>query len=164
MQGLFIQLGARAKRKMQQQIDHLLSEIIQHEQTNPIQTLSTKLHTLLLENFERNSRRLKMTYYASGKKANKWLARCLQGYRNKGKNYFFLHHPLTKQKVLNPQKIVDAFSCYYSSLYNLFEDPTDVTLRYSYKIHLLTLSHTQLEALNAFYLGRNKKSLRLPPY
>lgn len=104
MQGLFIQLGARAKRKMQQQIDHLLSEIIQHEQTNPIQTLSTKLHTLLLENFERNSRRLKMTYYASGKKANKWLARCLQGYRNKRKKLLFFTSPSYQAKGAQPTK------------------------------------------------------------
>lgn len=111
MRRMFIKLGARTMRKRQQLIDHLFTEIRQHEAentSNPDPALSTKLtnlqrdfHTLLLEKFDRNSRCLKMTYYTSGNKANKLLARHLQGYRNKTK-IFYVYHPFTKQKVLNP--------------------------------------------------------------
>lgn len=50
------------------------------------------------------------------------LAQNLKGHRYKSKIPFVIH-PGNKQKEYHPPKIADAFSYYYSSLYNLKNDP-----------------------------------------
>lgn len=63
-----------------------------------------------------------MTYYAYSNRAGKLLAYKLKGQREKTK-IPFLYHPSTNVKRFHPQAIANAFSDYYSSLYNLHKDP-----------------------------------------
>lgn len=84
MCGLLIKLGARAKRKRGRQIQELSSKIQFLEAQNKINTtpataeqltkLRYDLRLILLVDFEKASRKLKMSYYANGNKAGKILA------------------------------------------------------------------------------------------
>lgn len=56
-----------------------------------------------------------------GNKAGKLLAQQLQEKVVK-QNISHLFHPNLGKKLLNPQKIVDAFSSYYGKLYSLHRD------------------------------------------
>lgn len=56
--------------------------------------------------------------------ATKWgkaIAQCIKGHRLKSK-IAYLYHPTTREKRLNSQAIADAFSCYYSNLYNIQDE------------------------------------------
>lgn len=63
-----------------------------------------------------------MNYYANGTRTGKVFAQRLRGCRCKSKIPFIIH-PLTKDKCYHPKDIVDAFSHYYGSLYNIEKDP-----------------------------------------
>lgn len=63
-----------------------------------------------------------MIYFASDNKAGKVLAQRLRGCRYKA-NIPYIIHPVTKDKQFRPKDIADAFSEYYSSLYNLRNYP-----------------------------------------
>ena len=81
MRGIFIQLGARVKRQRRQRIQEILSDIRTLEAQNKKQTsliisdklsqLRHSLRIIMLEDFERASKRLKMSYHVSGNKAGK---------------------------------------------------------------------------------------------
>lgn len=131
MRGVLIKLGARAKRQRRQHIQDIISKIHTLETQNKanasplaseqLTQLRYELRLILLHNFEKTSKHLKMTYYVSGNKAGRLLANCLKGQRHKTKIPYVLH-PKTQEKLHHPQAIADAFSYYYSSLYNLQED------------------------------------------
>lgn len=163
IRGIFIQLGARAKRQQQQHIKELTDKIFLLESCNkqkpshPISQQLTQLcydlRLLLLENFERASKKLKMTYYATGNKAGKTLAHRIKGLRHKTKIPFILH-PFTKHKLYHPQDIADTFSHYYSSLYNLKDDTniaqpsTDAINTFLQQLDIPTLTQEHLQTLN----------------
>lgn len=96
---------ARAKRQRQKQISDLIEEIDIIDTKNkqkPSSVLSPKLtkfhhdpYSLLLDNFEKAARRLKMTYYACGNKASKLLAHKLRGQRQKTRTPFLSHTSTT---------------------------------------------------------------------
>lgn len=135
IRGIFIQLGAKAKRQQQQRVKELTDKIYlletrNKQNTSPILSqqltqLRNDLRLLLLESFERSSKKLKMSYYATGNKAGKTLAYRLKGLRHKSKIPYILH-PTTKHKLYHPQDIADTFSHYYSTLYNLKDDTNTI--------------------------------------
>lgn len=65
-----------------------------------------------------------------------------------------LYHPTTQDKHINPQAIADAFSSYYSDLYNLESDththqPTQEEIQsFLSHLNLPTLTSDQLSRLN----------------
>lgn len=130
MCGLFIQLGARDKRQRRQHIDNLLTSIqatdsLNKQQPHPnlknkLLKLHLELRSLLFENFDKLQKRLKMHFYASGNRARTFLANQIKGHHIKT-HILYLYHPATREKLLNPQDIADAFSTFYGTLYN-FKD------------------------------------------
>lgn len=65
----------------------------------------------------------------------------------------FLFHPSSKIKLVDPQKIADAFSKYYDSLYNIKDDPgtmqpTPELNAFLNNIDLPSLSEEQLMSLS----------------
>lgn len=95
MRGVLIKMGARVKGQRRQHIQEIISKIHTLEAQNKTDTslavseqltqLRYKLCLTLLDNFEKASKRLKMTYYVSGNKAGKLLANRLKGQRHKTK-------------------------------------------------------------------------------
>lgn len=82
---------------------------------------------MLLEQHYTFFNSLKLTYYLSGNKAGKLLARCLKEHGAHTKIPLIplnLIHATDKSKIFSPKDIVDAFATYYSSLYNIKNDPT----------------------------------------
>lgn len=132
MCGLFIQLGAREKKLRKQLIDNLITNIqttdtLNKQHPNPdvkakLLKLRLVLRSLLIENYDKFHKRTKMHFYISDNKAGKLLASQIKGCRTKT-HIPCLIHPVTKEKLLNPQDIADAFNTYYESLYNLNTDP-----------------------------------------
>lgn len=179
MRGIFIQQSSRARRKRSQRIDTLIKEIDdldssnKQKATNHLKTklgqLRLELRSLLLDQFEFNHKRFKSTQYATGNKAGKFLSKQIKGSRTKS-SIPFLYHPFTKEKFINPQDIANAFSTYYSSLYNLKGDPhtkqptpSDITA-FLQSIHLSTLSTLQLETLNSLFTTQEiAKAIKLLP-
>lgn len=96
--------------------------LLQNTGKASIRVLHYDLRLLLLGDFEKSSRKLKMNYYANGNRAGKDLNQCLWGCRYKSKIPFIIH-PLAKDKHCHPKDIADAFSHYYGSLYNLEKNP-----------------------------------------
>lgn len=105
IRGIFIKLGAQMKRQRLKLLDDLTKEIQildSQNKTNPSSHISQKLsytrhkfRSILLDNFEKTSRRLKMSYYANGNKASKPLAQRLRGVRYKRSLSFSTQKPLT---------------------------------------------------------------------
>lgn len=120
-----IQQGARIKRRRQQHAEAFISQIDKLEKqnmahasqklTDQLTLLCSELRLLFLEDFEKASRRLKLSYYTSGNRSGKMLANKLRGHRYKTQIPFIIH-PTTHTKQNHPQAIADAFSQYYGSL------------------------------------------------
>lgn len=91
--------------------------------TESLSHLRNDLRLLFMEDFEKATRRLKLSYYTSGNKEGKLLANKLKGQRYKTQ-IPFIKHPITHTKHYHPQQLADAFSQYYSSLYNIKDDTT----------------------------------------
>lgn len=97
-----------------------------------------------------------MSYYASKNKAGKLLAQTIKGHRIKAKIPYPIH-PNTNQKEFHPQKIADAFSSYYSSLYNLKNYPKtpqptpEVINNFLSQLPIPKVTDTQLETLNTLF-------------
>lgn len=94
-----------------------------------------------------------MTFYNSGNKAGKLLFHVIKGHWLKS-NIPFIIHPTNDEWLTNPQHIADAFSNYYSTLYNLKDDhsihqPTTLDIQtFLHKIKLPSLTEDQLDSLN----------------
>lgn len=83
-----------------------------------------KLRSLLLHKFENNLKSARVKYYYLGKKTGALLARQVKPQHACTKcKIASLHHPTTKQLLINRHDIVNAFSDYSSFLYNLASDP-----------------------------------------
>lgn len=109
-----------------------------------------------------------MHFYASGNKAGKLLAHQIKGFQTKT-SISFIYHPITNSKKNNPQEIADAFSLYYSTLYNLKDEASSIQPESSHiqsfldSVHLPRLTPAQLKDLNAPFtseeVGRAIESL-----
>lgn len=158
-----MQLSSMCKMKSTQQIDTLTSQIVtlesQHK-TNPepnvqaqLLTLRRDLRSLLLHSYELIQRRLKASSYSTSNKAGKRLAQRLKGQRIKSKIPTLFYSQST-DTLTNPQDIANAFSDYYSKLYNIKNDhttyqpsPEDIN-NFLQQIKLPTLTDSQLSSLN----------------
>lgn len=146
IRGIIMKLSLLYKKKRTQRIDNLTSLIAQIEtlhKTDPNPTrlaqllsLRQELRTLLLNSFEQVQRKIRAASYSTSNKAGKKT------------------HPHTKQTLTNPQDIANAFSDYYSDLYNINKDSStpqpshediDAFLQ---QITLPKLSDAQLAFLN----------------
>ncbi|CAH2220911.1 Hypothetical predicted protein [Pelobates cultripes] len=83
--------------------------------------LQTKLRDLELEKTTYMLRRYKYNFFTQGNRAGALLAAQRKACNNHSKIAYV--HTTYKQKLTNPQDIVNAFASYYSTLYNLKEDP-----------------------------------------
>lgn len=116
--GLLIQLCTQTKKKMAQQINQLVNDIKHAEsqsQSHPYKTLKTKLlslrqelRALLPDSFEKHHRQLKAHHYATNNKAMA-LRVCGQCTKSKISHMF---HPISTEKLHDPQAIANRFSCY----------------------------------------------------
>lgn len=80
-----------------------------------------KLHSLFIFKYEANLKHIKSNYYALGNKARV----LLNMLRCNTVNQMLMSYPVIQGKFLtNPQDIANAFSDYYSSLYNLQQKPS----------------------------------------
>lgn len=161
IRGMLIKMSSLHKKKRTQRLDELTSQItsLEHKanpqppQTIQLLNLRQELKTLLLHSFEYLQRKLKATSYATSNKAGKTLALKLRGRRLKSKISQIIH-PHTNIPQSNPQDIANAFSDYYSDLYNLKRDantpqPTPAEINHFLQsIQLPTLTGTQLDNLN----------------
>lgn len=115
--------------------------------------LRHKLCSLLFESLEIRQRKLKARSYATNNKAGKTMAARIKGQRIKSK-ISYLYHPHSHNKLLNPQAIANAFSTYYSNLYNLNTDehthqPNQEEIQtFLNHINLPSLSPEQITYLN----------------
>lgn len=163
MRGIFIQLGARDRRRRRQRVDELLKDIqstdtLNKQQPHPdhkskLIKLRLELRLLLLEKFDIIQKRCKMHFYSSGNKAGKLLAQQIKGQRVKA-HIPFIYHPTTNEKLRNPQDMADAFSAYYSTLYNIKNEPSLTQPNHTAiqafldSIQLPHLTDRQIETLN----------------
>lgn len=161
--GILMKISSVHKRKRTQHIDEITSQIAiletQHKsnpqthQPDQLLSLRQELCTLLLHSFDHLQRKLKATTYSTSNKAGKRLAQHIKGSRTKTKIHQ-LYHTHTNNPLSNPQDIANAFSDYYSDLYNLKQDPQtpqpsrDEINRFLQNVHLPTLTDKQLSSLN----------------
>lgn len=116
--------------------------------------LRTELRLLLLEDFDKASRKSKLTYYTSGNRAGKLLAKRIRGHRYRTHIQHIIH-PKTQIKNQHPQAIADAFSHYYGSLYNLKNNSTipqptpEIIETFLQSINLPELTTEHLHTLNS---------------
>lgn len=169
IRGIVMKLSSVCKKKRTQQIDTLTSQIAtlesQHK-TNPdpntqaqLLTLRRDLRSLLLHSYELIQRKLKATTYSTSNKAGKRLAQRLKGRRIKSK-ITTLSYPHSTDTLTNPQDIANAFSDYYSKLYNIKHDHTtyqpsheDIN-NFLQQIKLPKLTDSQLTSLNEPFSDR----------
>lgn len=164
IRGIIIKLCAHLKRQRALWLDQLLSEIRLLEplnKSNPSSSIAHKLsklrsdlRDLLIEQQDKYFRALKLSHYSAGNKAGKFLANRLKARRVKNKIAYLLD-PVTNSKIMNLQEIADSFARYYSSLYNLKDDPTTPQLTahsidgFLASDNLPLLTPIQLQGLNA---------------
>ncbi|PIO13727.1 hypothetical protein AB205_0115520 [Aquarana catesbeiana] len=122
-------------------------------------TLRRDLRSLLLHSYELIQRKLKATTYSTSNKAGKRLAQRLKGQRIKSK-IPTLSYPHPTDTLTNPQDIANAFSDYYSKLYNIKHDHTtyqpsheDIN-NFLQQIKLPKLTDSQLTSLNEPFSDR----------
>lgn len=115
--------------------------------------LRQELRSLLLHTFQHIQPKIKATCYSTSNKAGKKLAQHIKERRIKTK-ITHLFHPHTREKLTNPQDIANAFSDYYSDLYNIRKNPStcqhsneDINI-FLQQMKLPTLTDTQLSFLN----------------
>lgn len=128
--GSLLSYIAELKKQSSQQIEAISSQIAQlenqkapsHKLANELLEWRQKLCSCLLYKYENNIKLAKANYYALGNKAGALLARQVEAQCSKCKRAS-LYHPISKQLLTNPQDIANSCSNYYSSLYNLANDP-----------------------------------------
>lgn len=157
------------------QLDKLLREIRTLDSLNKSkpthsfsQTLSkvrSDLQLLLIEQYDKHLKALKLLYYSFGNKAWKLLANHLEARKTQIKIAYWLD-PHAKRKIFNPKEIADSFALYYSSLYSVKTDPhTPQTLdnhidSFLATLQLPTLTSSQLQALKPITLHEFAKAIQ----
>lgn len=131
IRGFFIQLGSKLKKSKVQRFEELTAVIAPADLQNKtlpspsLQSQIFKLHqdlrSLLIEGFEIKQKQLKARSYATNNKAGRTMAARIKGQLIKSK-IAYLYHLQSNDKLINPQAIANAFSTYYSDLYNLNTD------------------------------------------
>lgn len=154
--GILIQLGAWAKRahstKLQgikglQTLERTNLSNLDPSKASQLAKLHLELYSLLQEKYEHILRQLRSRFYSSDQAGK------LKSCRIKTK-ISSLSHPITKQKVSNPQNIADMFADYYGAPYNLKDDPSiiqpssDVISAFLEELKLPSLTPADLEELN----------------
>lgn len=92
-----------------------------HTTKTNLLALRQELRAILLDEFEKHHCRLKAKHHATNNKAGKNMALCVHRLRTKSKIHYVIH-PLTKDKLQDPQAIANAFRCYYEHLYTIKEN------------------------------------------
>lgn len=160
IRGFFIQLSSKLKKRRTQNLEELAAAIATADfqnKSHPSPSLQTQIFklrhelcSLLLESFEITQCKLKAKSYAKNRnKAGKPMALRIKEHRLKSK-IAYLYHLTTCDKLLNPQSIADAFSCYYSNLYNInagentYQPSQEEIQPFLNHINLLSLSSVQI--------------------
>lgn len=145
--------------------DHLRNiETLEDLQRNtPIPTPTThrdlfearnNLRQHLMNNFEYQLKRSKLTHYHFMNKPSRLMARKVASIRGSTR-IPHLRSQSGNHKIINPQDIADEFSDFYTKLYNLHSDPDTVTPcpletdSFLGSLNLPSLSEAQLVDLNA---------------
>lgn len=161
--GILLQLLHKTNRQRTRHIDTLTDQIKQLEsqnQTSPSHDLNRKLLTLrqelrshLLVKYKNNLKKSRAQFYATSNKAGKLLSAKLKGQRIRDKIHSIMY-PSTGESLQDPRDIANAFSTYYSSLYNLLPNPdmnlsSDTINTFLNSIDLPTLTAEQITNLNS---------------
>lgn len=163
MRGVLIQLSSRVKRGKSQKVDTLLQRIKSLEvqqQSSPNSSTHrdlfkarAELRTQLMDEYEYQVKKTKLTYYHAMNKPSRLMARRVAAARTKTRIPFLISQS-HNGKIIDPQKIVNAFSEFYSKLYNLKDDPEVTTpspqtiTDFLAAVHLPSLDEEQLNGLN----------------
>lgn len=121
---------------------------------NNLAKLRSDLRFMLIEQYHKHINSLKLTHYSSGNRAGKFLAQRLKERKSQTKIPYLIR-ATHKSKMFHPKDIADSFAEYYSSLYNLKDDPStpqpsdEAIQTFLADIKLPSLSQTQLLTLNA---------------
>lgn len=89
---------------------------------NKLAKLPSDLRLMLIEQYDKHINSLKLAHYSSGNRAGKFLAQRLKEPISQTKIPYLIC-AADKNKILNPKDIADSFADYYSSLYNLTDEP-----------------------------------------
>lgn len=98
-----------------------------------------------------------MQLYSCGNKPGKLVAQQIKGNQTKT-HISFLFHPVSKQKLTEPQAIANTFSAFYDTLYNLRDNkllpqPDDNSIQaFLDPVHLPQLTNDQVATLNAPFM------------
>lgn len=112
-------------------------------------------------------RKAQSNFFANGYKAGKLLTAQVKQRVEKQKIPHIIH-PTKGGKLYNPQDIANAFSEFYSTLYNLGDDsytsqPSDeIIFKFLDSLTLPTLSEAHLQDLNAPFSSRKEGITLLP--
>lgn len=132
IRGILIQIFSRLKKVKTQVLDDLFHQIKLLEgkmQASPTASLHKDLldarlalRQHLINEYENQLKRTKVAHYSLMNKPSRLMARRVAAVRHKTKIHF-LFTPQQTHKIYNPQDIANAFSNFYSKLYNLKDDP-----------------------------------------
>lgn len=128
IRGALMKQSSIARKLRTQQLNDILTSIkhLEHShKQNPqphtlVQLTQARrdLRKILMSQHHKQMKSWKANFYFHGNKADRLLAQQLKDKTFKQK-LPYLYHPQTGEKLLNPQDMANAFSIYYSSIYNL---------------------------------------------
>lgn len=163
IRGIFMQLAAREKKRREQKLSHLLTELGRADsafKSNPnqltestLKDLRSQLRLLYLHKYDYNLAKMKWNFYVQGDRPGKLLAKRVKQYQAKSKIPYMFSR--TGEKIYNPQDIANRFADYYRELYNIQTSETNRVISpesiddFLSKISLPSLTPQQLEDLNA---------------
>lgn len=132
IRGIILQTCSREKRQRTQKIDNLLEDIKTLESqnknvvdialANQLAKLCSDLRLILIKQYGKHIKSLKLAHYTSDNRGGKFLAQRLKEQKSRIKIPYLIC-PTDKSKILNPKEIANTCADYYSTLYNLKDDP-----------------------------------------
>ncbi|XP_066438159.1 uncharacterized protein [Eleutherodactylus coqui] len=121
---------------------------------NDIHKIRLDLRRNLLGDFEKEVNAKRANIYTSINRPSKWMANLLKKKTIKANIPYIWSHQNNKIKLTHPKQIADAFSAYYSKLYNLKDDsqteqPNSLSIQNFLKlVDLPSLSPSQTESID----------------